>query len=44
MTEFLSMGGFGFFVWGSYAVTFLLLGAEVVLVRRRLTRVLYRDK
>jgi len=52
MTEFLSMGGYAFYVWGSYAVTFLLLAAEVVLVRRglmerkraRASRVLYKDK
>ena len=52
MSDFLSMGGYAFYVWGSYAVTFLLLAAEVVLVRRRLIErkrqrgspMLYKDK
>jgi heme exporter protein D len=34
-TEFWSMGGYGFYVWGSYGVTFALLAAEVLLVRSR---------
>jgi heme exporter protein D len=29
------MGGYGFYVWGSYIVTFALLAIEVVLVLRR---------
>ena len=29
------MGGYAFYVWGSYGVTFLLLGAEVVMLIRR---------
>jgi heme exporter protein D len=33
--EFLAMGGYGFFVWGSYAVTFALIALEVVLLARR---------
>jgi len=48
MTEFLAMGGYGFYVWGSYAVTFLALAAEVaLLVRRRRgagSNGLYKDK
>jgi heme exporter protein D len=32
---FLAMGGYGFYVWGSYAVTALLLAAEVLWLRRR---------
>jgi heme exporter protein D len=37
LDAFLAMGGYGFYVWGSYAVTFALLAAEIVLlkVRRR---------
>jgi heme exporter protein D len=35
MKEFLAMGGYGFFVWGSYAVTFALIALEVVLLARR---------
>jgi len=29
------MGGYGFYVWGSYGAAFLLLGAEVVAVLKR---------
>jgi heme exporter protein D len=35
MSEFLSMGGYAWYVWGSYGVTFLLLGAEVLLLMKR---------
>jgi heme exporter protein D len=36
MSQFFYMGGYGFYVWGSYIVTALLLGAEVLqLLRRR---------
>ncbi len=35
MSEFLAMGGYAFYVWGSYLVTFALLAVEVVLVLRR---------
>jgi len=33
--EFWAMGGKGFYVWGSYAVTFTALAIEVYLLRRR---------
>jgi len=36
MSEFLAMGGYGFYVWGAYAVTALLLAGEVAAVRTRL--------
>jgi heme exporter protein D len=29
------MGGYGFYVWGAYGVTALLMVAEIVLVIRR---------
>jgi heme exporter protein D len=32
---FLSMGGYGLYVWGSYAVTFALLAAEVASLAAR---------
>ena len=38
MSEFLAMGGYAFFVWGSYGVTFALLALEVVLLARRQKR------
>ncbi|MBA2705003.1 MAG: heme exporter protein CcmD [Blastocatellia bacterium] len=34
--NFFYMGGYGFYVWGSYIATLILLGAEVLqLLRRR---------
>jgi len=35
MSEFLAMGGYAWYVWGSYGVTFGLLAAEVILIRKR---------
>src|SRR5207237_706798 len=35
MDNFLKMGGYGLYVWGSYAVTLVLMVAEVVLLARR---------
>jgi heme exporter protein D len=34
-SEFWAMGGYGFYVWGSYAVTLASLAIEIVLLRRR---------
>ena len=34
-SEFFSMGGYALYVWGSYGVTFLLLGAEVLMLLKR---------
>ncbi len=36
--EFFAMGGYGFYVWGSFAVTAACLVAEPLLVRARLRR------
>jgi heme exporter protein D len=33
--EFLAMGGYGLYVWGSYVITFLLIALELVLLDRR---------
>jgi len=33
--EFIAMGGYGWYVWGSYDVTFVLLALEVLLVTAR---------
>jgi heme exporter protein D len=38
MSELLAMGGYGYFVWGAYAVSALLLGAEIVAVCMRAKR------
>jgi heme exporter protein D len=35
MSEFFAMGGYAWYVWGSYAVTFGLLLLEVILLARR---------
>lgn len=35
VSEFLAMGGYGLYVWGSFAVTALAMIAEPVLVRHR---------
>jgi len=34
--DFLAMGGYAFYVWGSYLVTAALLAVEAVAVRARL--------
>jgi heme exporter protein D len=34
-SEFWAMGGYGFYVWGSYGVTFACLALEVFLLARR---------
>ncbi|MGQ0761366.1 MAG: heme exporter protein CcmD [Acidobacteriota bacterium] len=38
-SEFISMGGYGFYVWGSYGVTLVLLAAELIMLRSRRRRV-----
>ncbi|MEK6279685.1 MAG: heme exporter protein CcmD [Acidobacteriota bacterium] len=35
MSEFFSMGGYGFYVWGSYLVALVLMAGEVVTVLKR---------
>jgi heme exporter protein D len=35
MKEFFAMGGYAFFVWGAYGVTFALLAFEVFLLMKR---------
>ncbi len=34
-SEFFSMGGYAFYVWGSYLTALILLGGEVALLMRR---------
>jgi heme exporter protein D len=38
MSEFLAMGGYAWYVWGSYGVTFLLLFLEVIFLMKRSAR------
>ena len=33
-SEFFNMGGYAFYVWGSYLVSLVVLGAEVLMVIR----------
>jgi heme exporter protein D len=36
MAEFFSMGGYGFYIWGSYLSALILIGAEIgMLIKRR---------
>ena len=35
LSEFLAMGGYGWYVWGAYDTTFVLLALELTLVFRR---------
>lgn len=34
-SEFFSMGGYGFYIWGSYLAALLVLVGEVVLLMKR---------
>ncbi len=35
MSEFFAMGGYGFYVWGAYLVTAIVIVAELVSLRAR---------
>jgi heme exporter protein D len=35
MSDFLSMGGYAWYVWGSYGVTFICLFLEVIFLVKR---------
>lgn len=37
--EFLAMGGYGFYVWGSFGVTFAAMALELWLLNQRRKRV-----
>ena len=38
LSEFINMGGYGAYVWGSYLVTFVLLTAEIIALHARKRR------
>ncbi|WP_326543555.1 heme exporter protein CcmD [Pseudorhodoferax sp.] len=40
LADFLAMGGYGLYVWGSFAVTAAVLAWELVALRRRRRRAL----
>lgn len=42
MAEFFAMGGYAFYVWGSYGVTALFMITEVILVIRNKNTILQR--
>jgi heme exporter protein D len=35
LSSFFSMGGYGFYVWGSYLATLVVLGGELLSLSRR---------
>jgi heme exporter protein D len=35
LNNFLAMGGYGLYVWGSYVVTLVLIVTELILLARR---------
>jgi heme exporter protein CcmD len=35
MSDLLYLNGYGFYVWGSYVVTFSLLAIELIVLRKR---------
>ena len=38
MSEFLAMGGYGFYVWGAYGVTAVVIALEIGALRTRRQR------
>ena len=38
MSEFFHMGGYAWYVWGSYGVTFLCLAVELIVLLKRETK------
>jgi heme exporter protein CcmD len=42
-SKFFWMGGYGLYVWGSYGVTFVLLGGEVLMLLKRKRDLARRD-
>ena len=37
MNEFFAMGGYGFYVWGSYGVAVLCIGLEIFFLKNKKT-------
>ncbi|QDX81777.1 heme exporter protein CcmD [Denitratisoma sp. DHT3] len=42
--DFIAMGGYGGYVWGSFGLTALIMALEPILVARRRTRTIARLK
>lgn len=43
-SEFFSMGNYGFYVWGSYLLSLIVIGGEVLLLWKRKKRLQERAK
>lgn len=39
LSEFIAMGGYGFYVWGSFGVTFLVMAIELLILNKRRQRI-----
>jgi heme exporter protein D len=35
LDDFIAMGGYGFYVWGSYLVTAVIIAGEILMLRAR---------
>jgi heme exporter protein D len=44
MIDYLAMGGYGFYVWGSYGVTALVILTEVMALRARRRRAMMQAR
>ena len=42
LLDFLAMGGYAFYVWGSYVVTFAFMAFEIIALKRRRKALLQR--
>ena len=40
ISEFFAMGGYAFYVWGSFGLTALVMGIEMLLIRSQRTELL----
>jgi heme exporter protein D len=43
-SEFFKMGGYGFYVWGSYLVSLVAIGGEIIFLWKRKKRLQQRTK
>jgi len=43
-SEFFKMGGYGFYVWGSYLVSLVAIGGEIIFLWKRKKRLQHRTK
>lgn len=43
-SEFFKMGGYGFYVWGSYLVSLVAIGGEIIFLWKRKKRLQQRTE